>query len=153
MIIPSDAKAEKFPVSIKGVIFLGEQVILLKNERDEWELPGGKLEPGEEISTCLAREIYEELSVSAQVGALLDAWVYTVLSFEVVILTYYCHVNEDDVSPKVSHEHKEVGLFRLDQMDEIPLPNGYKRAISDAYRKKHSEPAQQASSSHREVGA
>lgn len=152
MSIPSDAKAAKFPVSIKGVIFLGEQVILLKNERDEWELPGGKLERGEDISTCLAREIYEELSVPAQVESLLDAWVYTILSVDVVILTYYCHVKED-VSPKISHEHKEFGLFQLNQLDKIPLPDGYKRAIRDAYRKKQSEPAQQAASLPREVGA
>lgn len=35
------------PVSIKGVVLHEGAVLLLKNERDEWELPGGKLERGE----------------------------------------------------------------------------------------------------------
>jgi hypothetical protein len=30
-----------FPVSVKGVAVQGGKVLLLRNERDEWELPGG----------------------------------------------------------------------------------------------------------------
>ena len=32
-----------FAVSIKGVVFIDDRVVLLKNEREEWELPGGRL--------------------------------------------------------------------------------------------------------------
>lgn len=35
-----------FPVSIKGVLILDGKALLLKNERDEWDLPGGKIELG-----------------------------------------------------------------------------------------------------------
>ena len=145
MNLPSDAASERFPVSIKGVILREESVVLLKNERDEWELPGGKLELGEDIKACLEREIAEELSVSARVGALLDAWVYTIASVEVVILTYDCRVDEN-AQIQVSHEHKEVGLFRVSELDEIPLPYGYKRGIREAYLKTQSDVAPQPSS-------
>jgi len=36
-----------FPVSVKGVVVRDGRVLLLRNERDEWELPGGKLDLGE----------------------------------------------------------------------------------------------------------
>ena len=39
---PSDNNAFHFPVSVKGVVIREGKVILLRNERDEWELPGGK---------------------------------------------------------------------------------------------------------------
>src|SRR6185369_13602359 len=35
------AQPPVWPVSIKGVCLVGGKVVLLKNERDEWELPGG----------------------------------------------------------------------------------------------------------------
>lgn len=34
----------EYPVSIKGVVVRDGRVLLLKNERDEWELPGGRIE-------------------------------------------------------------------------------------------------------------
>jgi ADP-ribose pyrophosphatase YjhB (NUDIX family) len=53
----TDNLAYRFPVSTKGVILKDSKVILLKNERDEWELPGGKLKIGESPEICLSREI------------------------------------------------------------------------------------------------
>lgn len=64
---------------------------MLRNERAEWELPGGRLEGGEKPRECVAREILEELNLVARVGPLLDAWVYEpVPDRSVFILAYGC---------------------------------------------------------------
>ena len=44
-----------FPVSIKGVLAEAGRFVLLENERDEWERPGGRLEP-REVPECLSRD-------------------------------------------------------------------------------------------------
>ncbi len=77
---PRDNDASRFPVSVKGVIIRGGKVILLRNERSEWELPGGKLELSESPERCLAREIAEELRLEVVPESILSPWIYTIVT-------------------------------------------------------------------------
>src|ERR1700716_2331386 len=88
---PRDNDARRFPVSVKGVVIRSGRVILLRNERDEWELPGGKLELSESPEQCLAREMSEELGLVVEAESILDSWVYTIVpGVHVVVLAYGC---------------------------------------------------------------
>ena len=49
----------QLPISVKAVISLNGQIPLLRNERNEWELPGGKLDLGESPTVCVQREVHE----------------------------------------------------------------------------------------------
>ena len=59
-----------------GVIRDGSRILLVRRAPGQkcagyWELPGGKVEPGETHATCLARELAEELGLVVKVGACL----------------------------------------------------------------------------------
>jgi 8-oxo-dGTP pyrophosphatase MutT (NUDIX family) len=125
----TDALAAHFPVSIKGVVKHEGLFALLKNERDEWELPGGKLEKGEAIEACLIREIKEELNLSTRIGRPLNNWVYFVNDIHVVIVTYELHIVDKSPDLKLSHEHKELRLFQPADIGKLRMPDGYKRSI------------------------
>jgi 8-oxo-dGTP pyrophosphatase MutT (NUDIX family) len=125
----SDAHSATYPVSVKGVLLTPDgEVVLLLNERDEWELPGGRIELGESSSKCLAREIREELDLQVSVGAPLDTYLFDVIPDKhVFIATYRCEL-AGPYAPVVSREHKRLGTF---QPHALPanLPNGYRRSI------------------------
>lgn len=121
--------AHLFPVSVKGVAVQDGKVLLLENERNEWELPGGKLELREDPPGCVAREIAEETGWQVSAGPLLDCWQYHIREGrDVLIVTYGCRVLSAG-PPVVSNEHKQAGLFAPGEVPELVMPDGYKRSI------------------------
>lgn len=124
--------AGPFPVSIKAVLFTTTgDVILLQNDRQEWELPGGRLEPGESPERCLVREIDEELGLAAEVGAILDSYLFEVVpNKHVFIVTYRCKC-AGSAEPRVSPEHVAWAAFKVDALP-VALPEGYRISIAKA---------------------
>jgi len=117
------------PVSVKGVLLLEGRVVLLKNSRNEWELPGGRIDPGESHAQTLSREFAEELAVNVDVSERIDSYVFEVIpGRHVQIITYGCTLT-GGFAPKVSDEHTEHCLWPVDRLAEINLPAGYRRSV------------------------
>jgi 8-oxo-dGTP pyrophosphatase MutT (NUDIX family) len=69
-----DTPTHRFQLRAAAIIRHGEHVLLHRAEGDPfWALPGGRVEPGEEASATVRRELREELGVEADVRRLL--WV------------------------------------------------------------------------------
>jgi ADP-ribose pyrophosphatase YjhB (NUDIX family) len=116
-------------ISIKGVLIEDGRVLLLENERGEWELPGGRPEPGEDPAQCLAREFAEELGATVTVGAIVDCWNYEVLPSRHVMIVTYAVSRAERGDLRVSAEHRRFGWFALAEIDRLPIPEGYRRSI------------------------
>jgi 8-oxo-dGTP pyrophosphatase MutT (NUDIX family) len=117
------------PVSIKGVLLLDGRVVLVKNPRDEWELPGGRVDAGEAHAQTLSREFAEELSINVCVGEAIDSYLFEVIPGKhVFIVTYGCTLT-GEFKPRISDEHTGHCLWPVERLAEINLPAGYRRSV------------------------
>ena len=121
----ADTPRYRLPISVKAVLVENGRACLLLNDRDQWELPGGRLEQGESPEACLLREVKEEVGLEAVVEGLLDARAFEpVAGKEVFVVVYRCRlaVPGDAV---LSQEHREVGWFSAEDAESLVLPAGY----------------------------
>jgi ADP-ribose pyrophosphatase YjhB (NUDIX family) len=117
------------PTSIKGVLLHDDRVLLVKNPRGEWELPGGRPEEGEDHARTLSREFAEELALDVAVADQVDSYLFEVIpGRHVSIITYGCTLS-GGLDPKISAEHTEHCLWPVDRLSELNLPLGYRRSI------------------------
>lgn len=126
---PSDNSAYRFPVSVKGVVIRDDRVILVRNHRNEWELPGGKLELCETPSECLAREIREELQLYVEPRMIIDSWIYSITGdVHVLVVAYGCS-ESSRADAVMSDEHTEMRWIPLAEVEALNMPADYKRSI------------------------
>jgi len=77
-----------------AIIVDGDRVFIARRRpgikhAGRWEFPGGKIETGETPEQCLARELKEELNITAQAVDFLSDTVYRYNRGPVHILAYY----------------------------------------------------------------
>ena len=130
------------PVSVKGVLVHGGRVLLLLNERNEWDLPGGRPDPGETFPAALEREVQEETGLAAAIGAALDEHLFEVLPGRFVrIVPFACRLVGDG-AVTLSPEHLDMRWLPLAEVVAVDgeavaghrLPACYRAAIRQATR-------------------
>ncbi len=134
--LPSDFFAYRHPVSVKGVCFLEGKLILVRDERGEWDLPGGKLKKGERLGECLSREMKEELGIAVRVENLLCATLRRIENqVDVVVLIYHCSTTNHTAHLRLSSENFGIGFIDPPELDALGLPSPYLEAIRGALRR------------------
>ncbi len=131
---PGPGDDTELPVSVKGVLLIDGGVVLLRNERDEWELPGGRIDPGDgSAGAALRRECAEELGIEVLVGNPIDRWIYEpVPGRRVSIVTYRCTMVDRFADLRLSDEHRALMVAPLPLDTGLPLPEGYRRSVGRA---------------------
>jgi 8-oxo-dGTP diphosphatase len=78
-----------------AIIEHGGRILITLRRQDThysgyWEFPGGKMEPGEDPVSCVARELKEELDIAVRVNGIYDVIYHRYPEQTVMVLAYRC---------------------------------------------------------------
>ena len=115
---------EKPGLAAKAFIIDSHDKVLIVKRADNdiqkpgiWELPGGRLEDGENPQRGLVREIKEEVGLNIQVKNVLEIHHFTRDDDQKIIMNVYlCKPNDVDV--KLSHEHTEFEWVHISKVKD-----------------------------------
>jgi len=129
-------KSYLIPISVKGIVFDGGKIWLRRNERQEWELPGGKLDEGEQPEETVIREMKEELGFDVDVKGIAQAHLYKIQksvdeSVGVLVVSYVCNLLKKTGEFELEGEagQAQFQAFSLDEVEDLNMPEFYKEAI------------------------
>ncbi len=132
----TDSDSVGLPLSAKGIVLRryadgGYRVLLARNDRHEWELPGGRPEAGESEAAALVREVLEETGQQVEVGPLVNRFELEIpqAGARVRIAAYGCRLVRRR-SLRLSTEHGQLGWLPVAELPDS-VPAGYAAAIAD----------------------
>lgn len=107
-------------IVVAGALIQDGALLVAQRERPPelaglWELPGGKVAPGEADGAALARELREELGIGVAVGARLGADV--ALSATSLLRAYLVTQTDGVLQP---HDHRALRWVGVEELDNLP---------------------------------
>ncbi|MFY9493113.1 MAG: NUDIX hydrolase [Minisyncoccia bacterium] len=125
-----NSKTQK--TTVKGILKRGDEILFVKDHKGVWELPGGKIDFGENPAETLKREFREELGWNdLEVGRIVDVWTFTSqkedMEYQFIVLVYECFSNEKEINH--SDEHIEYKWVPISEIDDLNMREGYKNAV------------------------
>ena len=84
--------------------------------KEDWEFPGGKMEPGESPEEALKREIWEELETKIIVEHLVQTVEYDYPKFHLKMHCFWCHIESGQL---VLKEHEAARWLKPEDLDSV----------------------------------
>lgn len=113
-------------VTARGVCFLNGRLLCARQIHSEqngkinefWSTPGGKLDPEEDILSCIKREMVEETGIEPTVGDLLYVQQYNDGTYEYIEFFFNVENPEDYRKIDLSKTtHGEIEIAKIDFID------------------------------------
>lgn len=114
-----------FILDDKGRYLLLRRSSKSKNNPGRWDLPGGKVDPGEDFEEALRREVYEETGLIIQLIRVVGASESEAPIQRIAYLIMEGNKKGGDL--RLSEEHEDfiwVGREELNKMDLVPQFHG-----------------------------
>jgi 8-oxo-dGTP diphosphatase len=86
----------------------------------KWEFPGGKVEPGEEPSAAVVREIKEELGCEIVIRRTLPGFLHDYKTVVIEMLPFVCQLAAQSPEP-AANEHVALAWAKPDELTRYDL--------------------------------
>jgi 8-oxo-dGTP diphosphatase len=127
-----------FAVPQKALIKNGDKFLIVKRSStsktypNHWDLPGGKLEHGENPTEGLVREVKEETSLKIKVLEPIFSYLETII-YPAYVIVYHGEILSGKI--KLSHEHSEYKWVTEQELKRM-LVEPYLRELFHKRKKK-----------------
>ncbi|NWG18580.1 MAG: NUDIX hydrolase [Chloroflexi bacterium] len=114
-------------VDVRGVIFQGDQIVLVKESKDGgWTLPGGWVDVGESAAEACVREVYEESGYRTRAVKLLAVYdrskhEHPPHIWHIYKLFFLCEADGAPEPLAANVETEAVGLFAEDAIPPLSV--------------------------------
>ena len=133
-------KKEHIVTSVVAVILDGDNRVLLTRRniqpfKDQWVMPGGKIDLGEPILEALKREVHEEVGLEVEVQGLIDVFEHLTPGedkYHFVILYYRCRPLYCDIRRNEA-EVAEVAWVERSELAAYPMPEGTRHILGRVF--------------------
>jgi len=107
-------------VGVGGVILREGRVLLVRRGHPPgegtWSLPGGKVEPGEPLTSAVAREVLEETSLTVRVRSLVEVVELFGDGYHYVVLDYLCELDPPDQQARAASDASDLAWVTIDEL-------------------------------------
>lgn len=118
-------------IKVTAAVMVNDGMLLIAKRKPTgrlpslWELPGGKIEPGETPEECLQREIKEEFDIDVSVGEYLGSNIHTYDFGTIELMAYRTQWETGDLILKDHEEIRWVFNHELDQFEFAPADTAF----------------------------
>ena len=123
-----------YGLTVRGIIKNDNDEILIvkrhpksRTDPEMWELPGGKVEKGEDFDVALVREIKEETALDAKIGDFCEAVQNDYMHKRTVQIMMYLKDIEGEV--EISDEHTDWMWADIDTLKTLELSTSLKKVL------------------------
>lgn len=126
-----------YGLTMRGLLKKDGKILLLKRHPNSktnpncWELPGGKVESGEDFDDAIIREFNEETGLSIELNDLLGAVQEDFPHKKTIALIMNVDISSKNPEVKISEEHVDFKWVKMEEIKDLKTSGWFETLMEE----------------------